>query len=245
MAQSARARVRAAAVTTVSAPDEGEAGSAGQDPAADTVDAAVDGDEHVAAKMEALKKTLLLGVLFGMWYLFNIYFNIYNKQVLGATATPFLNTALQFAIGVVFAAIMWATGLHKVPTVTRKQLVTILPLALVHTFGNLLTNVSLGKVAVSFTHTIKALEPFFSVALSSIFLGAPVTLPVVLSLTPIVAGVALASATEASFNWAGFGAAMGSNLTFQSRNVLSKKVRGADRVGAMQFQASARTRLRQ
>lgn len=104
------------------------------------------------------------------------------------------------------------------------QIIGILPLALVHMLGNLLTNVSLGKVAVSFTHTIKAMEPFFSVALSSVFLGTPVTIPVVLSLVPIVGGVALASFSEASFNWAGFGAAMGSNLTFQSRNVLSKKV---------------------
>jgi solute carrier family 35 protein E1 len=29
-------------------------------------------------------KTLWLGSLFGLWYLFNIYFNIYNKQVSGA-----------------------------------------------------------------------------------------------------------------------------------------------------------------
>jgi hypothetical protein len=35
------------------------------------------------------------------------------------------------------------------------QIKAILPLAAVHTLGNLLTNVSLGKVAVSFTHTIK------------------------------------------------------------------------------------------
>jgi len=28
-----------------------------------------------------LMKTLWLGSLFGLWYLFNIYFNIYNKQV--------------------------------------------------------------------------------------------------------------------------------------------------------------------
>jgi len=37
--------------------------------------------------------------------------------------------------------------------------------------GNLFTNMSLGKVAVSFTHTIKAMEPFFSVLLSAVFLG--------------------------------------------------------------------------
>lgn len=35
------------------------------------------------------------------------------------------------------------------------QLTSIAPLAVVHTLGNLLTNVSLGSVAVSFTHTIK------------------------------------------------------------------------------------------
>lgn len=51
------------------------------------------------------------------------------------------------------------------------QLLAILPLAAVHTLGNLFTNMSLGKVAVSFTHTIKAMEPFFSVLLSALFLG--------------------------------------------------------------------------
>jgi solute carrier family 35 protein E1 len=87
---------------------------------------------------------------------------------------------------------------------------------------------SLGKVAVSFTHTIKAMEPFFSVLLSAIFLGEVIFYPyinamhlcfklyeihlfymalqlptiwVVLSLLPIVGGVGLASLTEASFNW--------------------------------------------
>lgn len=100
------------------------------------------------------------------------------------------------------------------------------PLAAVHTLGNALTNISLGAVAVSFTHTIKALEPFFSVLLSAMFLGESPTLPVVLSLFPIIGGVALASTSELSFTWVGFLAAMGSNLTFQSRNVLSKKFMG-------------------
>jgi hypothetical protein len=42
------------------------------------------------------------------------------------------------------------------------QIKNISPLAVVHTLGNALTNISLGAVAVSFTHTIKATEPFFS-----------------------------------------------------------------------------------
>lgn len=121
-------------------------------------------------------------------------------------------------------AFMWGFNLYKRPKVSGAQLAAILPLAVVHTLGNLFTNMSLGKVAVSFTHTIKAMEPFFSVILSAMFLGENPTAWVVGSLVPIVGGVALASATEASFNWAGFWSAMASNLTNQSRNVLSKKL---------------------
>lgn len=35
------------------------------------------------------------------------------------------------------------------------QVSSIYPLAIIHVLGNVLTNVSLGKVAVSFTHTVK------------------------------------------------------------------------------------------
>ncbi|WRX19407.1 Sugar phosphate transporter domain - like 9 [Theobroma cacao] len=171
-----------------------------------------------------LMKTLELGLLFGLWYLFNIYFNIYNKQVLKVFHYPVTVTVIQFAVGTVLVALMWTFNLYKRPKITGVQLAAILPLALVHTLGNLFTNMSLGKVAVSFTHTIKAMEPFFSVVLSAMFLGELPTVWVVGSLVPIVGGVALASVTEASFNWAGFWSAMASNLTNQSRNVLSKKV---------------------
>ncbi|KAF7838320.1 triose phosphate/phosphate translocator, non-green plastid, chloroplastic-like [Senna tora] len=172
----------------------------------------------------SLFKTLQLGALFGLWYIFNIYFNINNKQVLKAYHFPVTVTAIQFAVGTVLVSFMWIFNLYKRPKISGSQLAAILPLALVHTLGNLFTNMSLGKVAVSFTHTIKAMEPFFTVVLSVIFLGEMPTAWVVASLLPIVGGVALASVTEVSFNWAGFWSAMASNLTFQSRNVLSKKV---------------------
>ena len=122
--------------------------------------------------------------------------------------------------------------------------------------------------------------PWCAVLLSALFLGDKPSLPVVLTLIPIIGGVVLASTSELSFTWKGFlsGArvagmdaqqaaggraasirgrgrhmanlppraathwrclsppppppppapapAMGSNLTFQSRNVLSKKFMG-------------------
>lgn len=136
---------------------------------------------------------------------------------------PVTVTLAQFAVGTVIVALMWGLNLYKRPKLSGAMLGAILPLAAVHTLGNLFTNMSLGKVAVSFTHTIKAMEPFFSVVLSAMFLGEFPTPWVVGSLVPIVGGVALASVTEASFNWAGFWSAMASNVSNQSRNVLSKK----------------------
>ncbi|KAL9252955.1 Phosphoenolpyruvate/phosphate translocator 2, chloroplastic-like protein [Drosera capensis] len=185
-------------------------------------EAAGAGEEEVK-EVGKVGETLQLGLLFGLWYLFNIYFNIYNKQVLKVFHFPVTVTVVQFAVGTLFVLLMWTFNLYKRPKITGAQLAAIFPLAVVHTLGNLFTNMSLGKVAVSFTHTIKAMEPFFSVILSAMFLGEMPTPWVVLSLLPIVGGVALASMTEASFNWAGFTSAMASNLTNQSRNVFSKK----------------------
>ncbi|CAL8460892.1 g423 [Coccomyxa elongata] len=197
--------------------------------AAPVCSAAATGD----APSGGLGKTLLLGGLFGGWYLFNIYFNLYNKQVLKVFPYPFTCTALQFAVGSLLALSMWTLNLHEKPKIDKDLIISVLPLAVVHTLGNLLTNVSLGQVAVSFTHTIKAMEPFFSVLLSALFLGESPSIPVVLSLLPVVGGVALASATEVTFNWPGFLAAMGSNITFQSRNVFSKKFMGKKGKGSL------------
>ncbi|KXZ55452.1 hypothetical protein GPECTOR_2g1001 [Gonium pectorale] len=171
-----------------------------------------------------LLSTLYLGSLFAGWYVANIAFNLYNKQVLKAFPFPVTVTEVQFLVGSAVTLAAWASGLLKAPRITAATVRNVLPLALVHTLGNLLTNMSLGAVAVSFTHTIKAMEPFFSVFLSAMFLGEQPSPAVLLTLLPIVGGVAVASMTEASFNWYGFLSAMGSNLTFQSRNVLSKKL---------------------
>ncbi|KAJ0899317.1 putative triose phosphate/phosphoenolpyruvate translocator, sugar phosphate transporter [Helianthus annuus] len=192
--------------------------------AASVPDSADAGDAAAAAAGKSkLVETVVLGSLFGLWYLFNIYFNIYNKQVLKVFPNPITVTTVQFAVGSVIVFLMWTLNIHRRPKISGAQLLAILPLAMVHTLGNLFTNMSLGKVAVSFTHTIKAMEPFFSVVLSAMFLGEMPTPWVVASLLPIAGGVALASMTEASFNWAGFWSAMASNVSNQSRNVLSKK----------------------
>ncbi|XP_078174271.1 triose phosphate/phosphate translocator, non-green plastid, chloroplastic-like [Carex rostrata] len=171
------------------------------------------------------RDNIALGVMFASWNLFNIYFNIFNKQVLKVYAFPMTVTAMQFGIGSVLILLMWSMNLHKRPKIpSLSQMWVIGALAAVHTVGNAFTNMSLLKVAVSFTHTVKAMEPFFSVLLSALFLRQQPSVIAIATLIPVVGGVVLASFTEASFNWIGFWSAMASNLANQSRNVVSKKL---------------------
>lgn len=149
----------------------------------------------------------------------------YNKQLLKVFPHPLTVTNVQFFIGSCLSLAFWAAGaVPKPPSLSRAALAGIWPLAVIHVLGNVLTNVSLGAVAVSFTHTVKAMEPFFSVLMSAIFLGEVPPVPVLLTLLPIVGGVLMASLSEVTFNWTGFLSALFSNITFQSRNVLSKKL---------------------
>ncbi|KAH9603972.1 hypothetical protein KSS87_023575 [Heliosperma pusillum] len=185
----------------------------------ENADGEAEAEAEAEAKASQLVQRLQLGGMLFLWYFLNVYFNIFNKQVLKVFPYPSTITAFQFGCGSILVLLMWGFTLHPRPKITRSQFGAILPLAVAHVMGNLLTNVSLGKVAVSFTHTIKAMEPFFTVLLSVLFLGERPNFWIVSSLVPIVGGVALASFTEASFN-----CAMASNLTNQSRNVFSKKL---------------------
>ncbi|GAB0491700.1 hypothetical protein MMPV_002955 [Pyropia vietnamensis] len=172
----------------------------------------------------------LLG-LFVLWYGSNTAFNVYNKRVLGVFPFPITCTLVQCTVAAVAMSSLWLLRIKKTPVFNKRLLKMTAPLAGFHAAGFLLTNMSLGKVSVAFTHTVKATEPFFSVALTPSILGDIPTWGILMSLVPIVAGVGLASFTEASFNWAGFLSAVGSNIAFQSRNVLSKKLTRDDGPG--------------
>ena len=173
--------------------------------------------------LKGITDLLVVAGLFSAWYGCNIYFNIFNKQVLSVFPQPLTCTWIHLLISSLMALLLWTFRLKKAPVVTPRIIDIIFPLALLHLMGFYTTNASLGKVAVSLTHTIKSMEPFFTVVLSWLLMGTRPAKRVIFALTPVVAGVVVASATDLSFNWAGFNAAMLSNVAFQMRNVLSKK----------------------
>lgn len=72
--------------------------------------------------------------------------------------------------------------------------------------------VSLKYVAVSFTETVKASAPMFTVVIAWGMIGEQTGLLVVLSLVPIMGGLALCSANEISFTMVGFVSALMNNI---------------------------------
>eukprot|EP00118_Oscarella_pearsei_P004631 m.20080 g.20080 ORF g.20080 m.20080 type:complete len:340 (+) comp27971_c0_seq1:37-1056(+) len=103
--------------------------------------------------------------------------------------------------------------------------------------------ISLKSVAVSFTETVKASAPMFTVVVARLMIGEKTGLFVNLSLFPIMAGLAICSATELSFNLLGFGAAFFNNIVDCIQNVFSKKLLSNDKEPyspvELQFYASA------
>lgn len=165
---------------------------------------------------------LKVGFYIALWYAFNIVYNISNKKVLNWFPLPWFVSWVQLLIGVLYVLPLWGLGLRSKPKVPAEALRTLLPISLGHVTGHVATVVSLGAVAVSFTHVVKSLEPFVNVVASAAFLGSVFPFPVYASLLPVVGGVIMASVSEVSFTWLGFLSAMGSNFAFTARNVFSK-----------------------
>ncbi|CAG0914182.1 unnamed protein product [Notodromas monacha] len=92
----------------------------------------------------------------------------------------------------------------------------------------LLGLIALNYVAVSFTETVKSSAPIFTVVISWLVLGEKTSAVVVWSTVPIMAGLALCSATELSFELSGFLAAVAANLTECFQNVYSKMLISGD-----------------
>lgn len=165
---------------------------------------------------------LKVGFYFALWYALNVVYNIINKKVLNVLPAPLTVGSIQFGIGALYAALLWVIRLRPTPKLTEKGKGICWRVGFYHSSGQLLSMISLGAGPVSFTHIVKALEPFFSALVSALVFGKWMKLQVYLTLIPVVGGVGYACLKERSFSWLAFWSAMGSNVAFALRAVVSK-----------------------
>jgi len=178
-----------------------------------------------------LRETLQVGTYFALWYLFNIGYNIYNKQALNVLAYPWTIATLQMATGIAYFLPLWLLKIRKAPKLSLNDIKTLIPIAFCHTGVHIGAVIALGAGAVSFAHIVKASEPVVTCGLNALLMKEVLPLPVYLTLLPIIGGVAIASMKELSFTVLALASAMLSNVSSAARGVLSKKTMKGKQIG--------------
>ena len=83
---------------------------------------------------------------------------------------------------------------------------------------------SIWRTSVSYAHTVKAMQPLFTVMVARVFFGDKQTWMIYLSLLPVVFGVMVASATELSFDLVGMLSALTGAIVMALQSVFNKRV---------------------
>lgn len=102
--------------------------------------------------------------------------------------------------------------------------VAFVPIALMIVTGKLATYLSYRTVSLGLSHTAKAAEPLFNVAVAALLFGETHPRAVYMSLLPIAGGVGLASCTDFTYNHIGFLWAVTSALLKVLQNLWTKRV---------------------
>lgn len=179
------------------------------------------------------KDTQLLTYM-AVWYLGNIYYNIYNKKacialgknIHGASNAHWALSAVQLLVGILFVVPLWITGIRKAPQMTTENWKELSPVGLWAALAHAFSVLALGAGAVSFGQIVKAGEPVFAAATNALLLGDIDHPMVYAALIPIIGGVGLASLKELSFTWTALIAASLANQAAALKNVVSKGVMG-------------------
>ncbi|KAK7884362.1 hypothetical protein WMY93_027485 [Mugilogobius chulae] len=173
-------------------------------------------------------------IYMGLWYFFSFCTLFLNKYILSLLegepsmlgAVQMLSTTL---IGSLKMCVPCCLYQHKSRSEYPANFIMImLFVGLMRFVTVVLGLVSLKNVAVSFAETVKSSAPIFTVIMSRLILGEYTGLWVNLSLFPVMAGLALCTATELSFNMLGFSAALSTNIMDCLQNVFSKKLLSGD-----------------
>lgn len=185
---------------------------------------------HTAMTSANLTATAKLSLV-AFWYVVSFFGIVLNKTILSPGADghvgPLALVLAQMLSTVVFGKLREVIGRPSTSTSKLdwvKQRKSLLVLGLFRFFVAVMGLISLRYVAASFTETIKASSPFFTVVAAWFLTGERTPLPVLITLVPVMLGLITAAAGEHSFAVVGFAAAVMANLAECVQNVFCSQL---------------------
>lgn len=127
---------------------------------------------------------------------------------------PLTLTLVQFAFVSIFSLLYGLIVSAEIKRPTMQVLKSTAPLGFFQIFGHILSSTALTFVSVSFSHTIKALSPLFTVAIYTSLYQISYSRSVYVSLATLTIGVIMVCATNLQFHLIGFLCSLGSTFTF-------------------------------
>jgi len=176
-------------------------------------------------------RAVKIGLLLAMWYSSSIITSLTTKTILSHFPFPITLALVQQAVAAVLSYISWRweRGADP-PAASRDRASIVTPIAGVMVLSLVSYRWSMLSVSVSFTHTIKTLGPMFTIFFSRLLLSERMSLTRLLSVLPVVLGVAITTSTEVEFALVGFCCAMSSTVCQALQSVLSKQALADGRV---------------
>ncbi|XP_063681991.1 solute carrier family 35 member E1 homolog [Bolinopsis microptera] len=161
----------------------------------------------------------------GFWYCSSAFSNIALKKCLTVFPFPLTLTVVQFlGCALLTFPLLKYMNVRGAFILSKGLFITgILPLSFGKVSAVFFATVSIGNVPVSYSNTIKASLPIFSVLFSRVMLGQRHSVAIYFSLLMIISGVVISSFTEVLFDLSGLVCALLSTMSTALLSVYAKK----------------------